>query len=274
MKKNNAKYFIDNDSLFSHGAVIFLVLSCVFCLLGSLGGWDDRFFIISQALLPAASTLVLVVFMKLFGRRLFWMTCFPVVLGLAFFVIKALTYGNILYSGISIAMSVLAVFLYTAVSFGWIRKKWPLIPIFILGFFFHIFVRDFNTLRNPDAAVSFSGLMQEISMLFMILAMLFISFAMKDKRGIESLGLPKIKAPKVIVKKDREKTGTADVPERLPEGSREKELPEAPEIPELEKTEPKEIAETAESSDGKETAISEEIKNEDTEIKPDTGAEQ
>lgn len=273
MKKNNARFFVDNDSLFSHGTVIFFLLSGVFCLIGSLGRWDDRFYIISQVLLPAACCLVFVVFLRLFGRRLFWMTCFPAIAGLAFFVIKALTYGRILYSVISIVLSVLSVFLYTAVAFGWIKIKWPLIPIFILGFAFHVFVKCYNTLRNPELAVSFSGIMQEISVLFMILAMLFLSISMKNKRGIESLGLPKIKAPKVIAKKDSEKTETAAVPETRPEAGPEDALPAA-EDPKLESSEPKELPEiTSVLAEEKEMPVSEKAEKENTETEPYTGAE-
>lgn len=270
MKKNKAKFFVDIDSLFSHGAIIFFLLSCVFCLLGSLGRWDDRFFIISQVFFPVICSLAFVFFLKLFGRRLFWMTCIPVVAGLAFFVIKALAYGRILYTVISIALSVLAVFLYTAAVFGWMRVKWPLIPVFILGFFFNVFVKGYYTLRNPDIAVSFSEIMLEISVLFIILAMLFVSFAMKNKRSIESLGLPKIRAPKVIVKNENKKAETeaAEV-STLPEAVKEEALAAEPEVPTLESGKLTEIPEVSEE----EPAVSEEIEKESEEIKPDTGAE-
>lgn len=273
MKKNTARYFVDNDSLFSYGAVIFFLLSFVFCVLGSLGRWDDRFFIISQVILPAACTLVFVAFLKLFGRRLFFMTCLPAVLGLAFFVIRALTYENAAYLIISIVLSILSVFLYTAVVFGWIKRKWPLIPIFLVDFFFDAYVKGYNTLRNPEVAVSFSAVMQEISVLFIILAMLFVSFAMKNRRGIESMGLPKIRAPKVIVKKEPEKEEAA-APALKPEENEEKPLPAVPEAAELESGQPKEIPEAAAvQAEEKEPEVSEEAGKENEEMEPESGAE-
>lgn len=277
MKKNNAKFFIDNDSLFSHGAVIFFLLSFVFCAIGSLGRWGDRFFVISQVILPAVCSLAFVVFLRLFGRRLFFLTCLPAVLGLAFFVIRAFSCEKIVYLVISAALSVLSVFLYAAVVFGWIKKKWPLIPVFLLDFFFDVFVKGYNTLRNPDIAVSFSGIMQEIAVLFMILAMLFVSFAMKNKRGIESMGLPKIRPPKVIVKKDSEKPETAAVSDVLPEKDKENTLPSSPEVPELESKEPKEIPEAATEPAGEnesqEPAVSEESEKENAEMETVSGAD-
>ena len=273
MKKNTARYFVENDSLFSYGAVIFFLLSFVFCILGSLGRWDDRFFIISQVILPAACTLVFVVFMKLFGQRLFFMTCLPAVLGLAFFVIRAFTYENIAYLIISVVLSLSSVFLYTAVVVGWIKRKWPLIPIFLVDFFFDAYVKGYHTLRNPEIAVSFSAVMQEISVLFIILAMLFVSLAMKNKRGIESMGLPKIRSPKVIVKKEQEKEAAA-VPALKPEENEEKPLPAAPEAAELESAQPKEIPEAAAApAEEKESAVSEEAEKENAEMEPDSGTE-
>ena len=286
MKKKNAKFFVDNDSISCHGAVIFLALSCVFCLLGSLGCWDDRFFVVSQVALPVLSAFVFIVFLKLFGNRLFWMTCIPAVLGLVFFVIKALDYDSIIYSAISIALSVLSAFLYSAVAFGWIKRKWPLIPVFILGFFFHIFVRDYTILKTPGVSVSVSGVMQELSMLFMILAMLFVSFAMRNKRSIESLGLPKIRAPKIISKKDSENTvssalsdGGSEAQEK-PEEKKTEAIASAPEIPEIDSPAPVGISDT---SDSKEPAIasesetsfcfSEEAEKENANKMPDTGAD-
>ena len=272
MKKNTARYFVDNDSLFSSGAVIFFLLSFVFCVLGSLGKWDDRFFIVSQVILPAVCTLLFAVFMKLFGRRLFFMTCLPAVLGLAFFVIRAFTYENVAYLIISLVLSLLSVFLYTAVIFGWIKRKWPLIPIFLVDFFFDAYVKGYNTLRNPEIAVSFSAVMQEISVLFIILAMLFVSFAMKNKIGIESMGLPKIRSPKVIVKKDQEKEAAS--PALKPEENKEQPLPAAPEAAELASAQPIEIPEAAVALAGeKESAVSEEAEKENAEMEPDSGAE-
>jgi len=275
MKKHNAKYFVNNDSLFSHGAIIFFVLSCVFCLLGSIGNWNDRFYIVSQVALPVACSVVFVIFLLIFGNRMLWMTCFPAVVGLAFFVIWAFSYGNVVYSAISIALSIVSAFLYTAVCFGWIKIKWPLIPVFIMDFFFHVFFRDYNTLKTPGATVSFSGIMQEISVLFIILAMLFVSFAMKNKRDIESMNLPKIKTPKVIVKKDSEKTGTAETQEnetpKLEENIKES-LPVVSEAAQTETTEPVEISETAEEAKPESTVIAEH-EEEKIENKPDTGAD-
>ena len=212
LKKNRIKYYIEKDGIFCHGTIIFLALSCVFCLIGSIGKWDDEFFIISQVALPVVCSLVFILFLILLGRKLLWLTCLPAVFMLAFFVIKSSEYNSLTYTIISIALSVISVFLYSAVSIGWLRKKWLLILTLTVGFFYHLYVKDYRTLMllDPDNSISFSGVMQEISLLFMILAVLSAAFAMKNKVSIEEMNLPKMKKPKVIVNKDARNAETAE----------------------------------------------------------------
>ncbi len=211
MKKNRIKYYIEKDGIFCHGTIIFLALSCVFCLIGSIGKWNDKFFIISQVALPVVCSLVFILFLILLGRKLLWLTCLPAVFILAFFVIKSSEYNSLTYTIISIALSVISVFLYSAVSIGWLKKKWLLILTLTVGFFYHLYVKDYRTLMllDPNNSISFSSVMQEISLLFMILAVLSAAFAMKNKVSIEEMNLPKMKKPKVIVNRDGKNAETA-----------------------------------------------------------------
>ncbi len=211
LKRNRIKYYIEKDGIFCHGTIIFLALSCVFCLIGSIGKWNDKFFIISQVALPVVCSLVFILFLILLGRKLLWLTCLPTVFILAFFVIKSSEYNSLTYTIISIALSVISVFLYSAVSIGWLKKKWLLILTLTVGFFYHLYVKDYRTLMllDPNNSISFSGVMQEISLLFMILAVLSAAFAMKNKVSIEEMNLPKMKKPKVIVNKDGKNAETA-----------------------------------------------------------------
>lgn len=204
LKKSKNKFFIEKDGIFCHGTIIFLALSCVFCLIGSIGKWNDDFFVISQVALPVVCSLVFALFLMFFGKKLLWLTCLPAVFSLAFFVIRAFEYNSLTYTVISIVLSVVAVFLYSSVSFGWIRKKWLLILALTVGFFYHLYVKDYCTLKllNPTDSVSFTDVMQELSILFMILAALSAAFAMKNKISIEDMNLPKMKTPKVKVNND------------------------------------------------------------------------
>ena len=211
--KNRTKYYVEKDGIFCHGTIIFLALSCVFCLIGSIGRWYDEFFVISQVLLPVVCSILFAFFLMLFGKKLLWLTCLPAVIILAFFVIKSSEYNSLAYTIISIAMSVISVFIYSAVSFGWMKKKWLLILVLTVSFFYHLYVKDYLTLMllDPNNSISFQELMQEISLLFIILAALSTALAMKNKMSIEEMNLPKMRTPKVIVNKD----SNADTPETV-----------------------------------------------------------
>ncbi len=211
--KNRTKYYVEKDGIFCHGTIIFLALSCVFCLIGSIGRWYDEFFVISQVVLPVVCSILFVFFLMLFGKKLLWLTCLPAVIILAFFVIKSSEYNSLAYTIISIAMSVISVFIYSAVSFGWMKKKWLLILVLTVSFFYHLYVKDYLTLMllDPNNSISFQELMQEISLLFIILAALSTALAMKNKMSIEEMNLPKMRTPKVIVNKD----SNTDTPETV-----------------------------------------------------------
>ena len=208
--KNRTKYYVEKDGIFCHGTIIFLALSCVFCLIGSIGKWNDEFFVVSQVVLPVVCSILFVFFLILLGKKLLWLTCFPAVFILAFFVIKSSEYNSLTYTIISIALSVICVFIYSAVSFGWMKKKWLLILALTVGFFYHLYVKDYLTLMllDPNNSIGFPELMREISLLFMILAVLCTAFAMKNKISIEEMNLPKIKTPKITVNKDSKNADT------------------------------------------------------------------
>lgn len=210
--KNRTKYYVEKDGIFCHGTIIFLALSCAFCLIGSIGRWDDEFFVVSQVVLPVVCSILFVFSLMLFGKKLLWITCFPAVFILAFFVIKSSEYNSLTYTIISIVLSVISVFIYSAVSFGWMKKKWLLILVLTVGFFYHLYVKDYLTLMllDPNNSISFPELMQEISLLFMILAVLSTAFAMKNKVSIEEMNLPKMKTPKIIVNKGNKNAETTD----------------------------------------------------------------
>ncbi len=211
--KNRTKYYVEKDGIFCHGTIIFLALSCVFCIIGSIGRWYDEFFIVAQVVLPVVCSILFIFFLLLFGKKHLWLTCFPAVIILAFFVIKSSEYNSLAYTIISIVMSVISVFIYSAVSFGWMKKKWLLILALTVGFFFHLYVKDYLTLMllDPNNSISFQELMHEISLLFIILAALSTALAMKNKMSIEEMNLPKMRTPKIIVNKD----SNADTPETV-----------------------------------------------------------
>lgn len=197
--KKTTKFFVDRNSALIHAAVIFMALSAVFRIAGCWGMLGDSFFAATQLALPLICNLLFILCILLFGSRWFWTTSVPVILGVVFFIIKSFTFTSVLHTVLCILLYILVAVLYSATAFGVIRTKWLLVPLFGLPLVYHIAVEDVAALR--DASVTVASALQEISVLCIMLALLLTALAMRKKRNIEELDLPKMRAPKVIAPK-------------------------------------------------------------------------
>lgn len=193
-----AKFYVDTKGRFVHDAVMFMLLSAVFRVVGCWGLWNDKFFAVTEIMLPLAAAILFALFLRFLGDRAFPATILPVMLGLVFFIFRALHFENVLYTVICIGIYVLAAALYTMTALGIIRTKWLLVPLFALPFIYRVAVVDIAALRDTADPVLFSEGMQELSVLSIMLALLFTALAMKKRKLLEEAGLPKIKDPVVI----------------------------------------------------------------------------
>lgn len=197
--KPRVKFFVDKNSWLVHAAVLLMVFSAVFRLVGCWGMLGERFFAATQLALPLACNLLFIVCLLLFGARAFWTTAIPVILGVVFFIIKSFTFDSWLHTVLCILLYILVAVLYTATAFGVVRTKWLLVPLFGLPFIYHVVIEDAAALRDAANPVTFSAALQEMSVLCIMLALLFTALAMQSRKKLEDMALPKIKAPKVIV---------------------------------------------------------------------------
>ena len=94
MKEARIKFYVERNSFWTQGALIFMGLSMIFRVIGCLGLLDDRFFLLTQVVLPIASGLLFIVLLAALGKLALWTTFLPVLGGVAFFVIKATGYEN------------------------------------------------------------------------------------------------------------------------------------------------------------------------------------
>ena len=209
--KPRAKFYVEKNSALVHAAVIFMALSAVFRLVGCWGMWGDQFFAASQIGLPLVCNLLFILFILLLGGRAFWTTSLPVILGVVFFIIKSFTFDSWLHTVLCILLYMLVAVLYSATAFGIIRTKWLLVPLLGLPFIYHVAVEDAAALRA--GTVTFAAGMQEVSVLCIMLALLFTALAMKKRKTIEDVELPKIKDPKVIVPAKPAADAAAPAPE-------------------------------------------------------------
>ena len=196
-KPARAKFYIEKESRWVYTAMILMVMSAVFRLIGCWNKFSDSYFAITQIALPLACNLLFILVIMTVGKKFFFLTTVPVILGVVFFILKAFTFESLLHTVLCVLLYVLVAVIYTATAFGYIRTKWFLVPLFGLPFLYHIFVEDAAAIKNN--AMSFSAGMQEMSVLCVMLSLLCIAFAMKKKKPVIEGELPKIKDPVVIV---------------------------------------------------------------------------
>lgn len=195
------KFFIDKDSGLIHAAVIFMALSAVFRLVGCWGLWADKTFAVMQIALPVLCALLFIALLLLLGRRAFWLSSVPVILGAVFFIVRAVGFNSWVYTLVAILACLVITMLYTATAFGFVRTKWFVLPLIALVFLYKLCVADVAALKNSAVPVSFASGMQEISVLCVLLALFFTVLAMRKRLNIEEMQLPKIKDPKPLIKK-------------------------------------------------------------------------
>ena len=206
MKKDKVKFYVEKQSKLIQSAVVLMLLSAVFRLLGCWGKFGDSFFAITQIALPLSCNLLFILVLLTMGKRFFSFTALPVVLGVLFYIIKSTGLGSWIHMLLSILVCIVIALLYCATVFGVVPTKWPLVPLFALPFVYQVCVVDLAKLQDTANPMSFAEGMQEMSVLCILLSLLCTSLAMKKKKPapIEEQELPKIKDPKPIVNSGEE----------------------------------------------------------------------
>lgn len=133
-------------------------------------------FFILQGLLPIAANIIFIVLILRFSESHLHLTLIPVLMGCAFFIIKAFSFTplhqilcTILYTG--------AGTIYTLTVFGKILTSRLLIPLFGLPFIYHIFVEDLPVFLRKE--LTFVGWLPEISVLLIMLALFSAALGFK-----------------------------------------------------------------------------------------------
>ncbi len=194
MKEAKIKFYVERSGFWTEAALIFMALAIVFRAIGCWGLWDDRYFLMTEIVLPIASGLLFILLLALLGKHALWTTFLPVLGGVAFFVLKALRFEDSTQMLLCLALYAAVAILYCGTVFTLIRTKWLLVPLFLLPFLYHVGVEDIARLRDTANPVTFFDGMQEISVLCIMLSLLFTALAMK-KRVKEPKRKPDESAP-------------------------------------------------------------------------------
>ena len=198
MNSTRVKYWIDKTGFFAESAMILLVLAAIFRVIGCWGMWNDRVNFLMLLALPVCCCLLLALCILLFGKKGFFLSFIPVLLGVVFFVFKSLSFTSWLHTVLCILLYMLVAVIYTATVFGWIGTKWLLPPLFALPFLYHIVVEDLPALNNTAQPVTFMAGMQEMSVLCIMAALFCVGMSLK-KRPVEPKEIePEIVEPEIV----------------------------------------------------------------------------
>ena len=215
---NNEKtrFYLDKTGFFAESAMIFLVLAAVFRFFGCWGMWENKGEYVMLTLLPIFCCLLMTLCIILFGRKGFFLSVIPVMLGMVFFIWKALYYPSWVNTVICVVYNLAVAVIYTGTVFGWIPTKWLLVPMFALPFLYRVSVIDIPALSNKAEPVLFSKGMQELSILGILAGMFCVAMALRRRFAA---------AP--VEKKEKE-TAVAAQPESAPAAPAAQTAPAAP----------------------------------------------
>lgn len=181
-KRPRARFYLERSSAWAQVCIIFMLLSAIFRLFGVWGMWEDEFFRNTQILLPLCFNLLYALFVFLFGKRGFFMSIIPALMGVAFFIIKALGFDSWLHTVLCIILYLAGAVIYSGTVLGFIRTKWLLPLLAGLPFLYHIFIEDLARLRDTVNPMTLSEGLQELSVLCIMAALFCVGMGLK-KRG-------------------------------------------------------------------------------------------
>ncbi len=175
------KFYLDKTGFFAESAMLLLVQTIAFRIIGCWGLWNDRVNFIMLVLLPVCCCIMLGLCILLFGKKGFFLSVIPVLLGVVFFVYKSLSFTSWTHTVLCILLYLTVAVVYTATVFGWIHTKWLLPPLFGIPFLYHLIIEDIPRLSDTVNPVTFLDGMQEISILGIMAALFCIGMGLKKR---------------------------------------------------------------------------------------------
>ena len=180
-ESGRVRFYLDKTGFFAESAVILLAMAIIFRLIGCIGMWSNRVDAIMLVLLPVLCCLLLILCIVLLGKKGFFLSFIPVLLGVVFFVFKSLGFESWMHTVLCVILYVVVAVIYTATVIGWIHTKWLLPVLFGLPFIYHVAVEDIPALIKTPESVTFAAGMQEMSVLCIMAALFCIGMGLKKR---------------------------------------------------------------------------------------------
>ena len=180
-ESGRTRFYLDKTGFFAESAVILLAMAIIFRVIGCIGMWSNRVDAIMLVLLPVLCCLLLILCIVLLGKKGFFLSFIPVLLGVVFFVFKSLSFESWMHTVLCVILYVVVAVIYTATVIGWIHTKWLLPVLFGLPFIYHVAVEDIPALIKTPESVTFAAGMQEMSVLCIMAALFCIGVGLKKR---------------------------------------------------------------------------------------------
>ena len=180
-ESGRTRFYLDKTGFFAESAVILLAMAIIFRVIGCIGMWSNRVDAIMLILLPVLCCLLLILCIVLLGKKGFFLSFIPVLLGVVFFVFKSLSFESWMHTVLWVILYVVVAVIYTATVIGWIHTKWLLPVLFGLPFIYHVAVEDIPALIKTPESVTFAAGMQEMSVLCIMAALFCIGMGLKKR---------------------------------------------------------------------------------------------
>ena len=180
-ESGRARFYLDKTGFFAESAMIFFALAIVFRVIGCINMWGSKVDVVMLVLLPVTCCLLMILCILLLGKKGFFLSFIPVLLGVVFFVFKALSFTSWLHTVLCVILYLVIAVVYTATVIGWIRTKWLLPPLLGLPFLYHVCVEDIPVLIHAPDTVTFAAGMQELSVLCIMAALFCVGMGLKKR---------------------------------------------------------------------------------------------
>lgn len=176
------RYCVSKRNFFKRLSAFFTALAIILVLLSSWGFWHniDMMFVYLQIILPIVSCILFIVVINHMGEKGFTLTFIPVICAAAYVIINEADKAAPLHSVLCIALCIVVALSYILTIFGAIGSKWMMLPLILLPLAYRIIVEDLDMFTKEGFALD-AAFLQELAILCMIFAMLFIVLAMKKR---------------------------------------------------------------------------------------------
>lgn len=178
---NHCPYEIDRRSPLAAASALCMALSAGIRLFYFIRTGCTPWEFVFHLMLPILSALLFVYVVVFAGRERLGLTTLSVLLGVVFFIVKALTFTTLIHTLLCIGLYLVVLILYTLTLFGRIPTKKLLYPLFSFPLLYHIFVEDMKLYILATPPVPFLEWLPEISVLLIMTGLLCLSVGMKKK---------------------------------------------------------------------------------------------